>query len=571
MLWTIIDRQIQFLIQADFDTSANRQDVTTSRRNMRLLEAIANTFVKAVLQFCKHPALCYTWPMFLPSVNDLFSPMWAGVVKNIRTLLSTTPILKTRHSKELRMIDKVVILLPELQDDNAEPLLDCEVEDPFLSGDYLPDSVEILQQYGLKRPRSRLLFDLLRLDLERRSSTMRSNSTSADWHSRIARLLIKYSPRHQTEIRELTLLPLRHGGGLSSTKFVAADHDQVYLPYSGGVIIPTCLNLSVLDATAVANEDRKALFVQLGAVEASAAIMRAKVLQSSALSESSIAVGSSKEALDFLYLTHQPTDSRGEFNDISIWNADGLVTKPHQEEIYLPSTHAYGAEALFKGLHGASEFRVAFVHSVYLEDIPASTQQNHPSWKRWLYDYVGIRKRVRLLTQDGSNLSNAWILVTKHRHEKVLGLLEYLWKYEGTKITTSSALKAMIAETNATKLCGKELLFPCTLGETYMPFPNLRQLCEHYMEPNEQFPFLNFEDLESTETLSTKWMFLHTNFGVGKDDCREFLLSVLQWIKILNPKASLLRRQQRVMDLYVAIDAKCTADLQRSGISRSTL
>lgn len=538
---------------------------------MRLLEAIADTFVKAVLQFCEHPALCYTWPMFLPSVNDFFSPMWAGVVTNIKALLSTTPILKTRHSKKLRKIDKVVILVPEFEDHNAEPLLDSKVEDPFLSGDYLPDSVEILRQYGLKRQRPGLLFELLRLDLDRWPSTMRSTSTSADWHSRIAKLLIKHSPHHQTEVRELALLPLRHGGGFFSTKFVAADHDRVYLPYSEGVIIPTCVDLSVLDANAVANEDRKALFVQLGAVEASAAIMRAKVLQSSALSKSRIAVGSSKEALDFLYLTHQPTDSRDELKDISIWNADGSFTKPHQEEIYLPSTHAYGAEAFFKGRHGAFEFHVAFAHSVYLEDIPTSTRPNHPSWKSWLYEYVGIRKRVRLLTQDGSKLSNTWRLVTKHRHEKVLGLLEHLWRYEGAKIATSPALIAMIAETNATKLCGAELLFPCTLGETYIPFPNLRQLCECYMEPNEQFPFLKFEDLESTETLSTKWMFLHTNFGVGKDDGWEFLLSVLEWIKRLNPKASLLRRQQRVMDLYVAIDAKCTADLQRSKISRSTL
>lgn len=114
-------------------------------------------------------------------------------------------------------------------------------------------------------------------------------------------------------------------------------------------------------------------------------------------------------------------------------------------------------------------------------------------------------------------------------------------------------------------------MVPCVLEETYMPFPNLRRLREHFMEQQEQFPFLEIENLQSTETLSTKWMFLNTNFRVGKDEDWKFLMCILRWIKDSNPKASSLRRQQRVMDLYVAIDAKCTAELHGRSLARSTL
>jgi hypothetical protein len=567
--WTIADYQPQFLIQADFDTSANRQDVTTSRRNMRLLEVIANTFVKATLQFCEHPTLCYTWPKFLPSGHDSFSPMWLGVVKNIKAQLSTIPILKTRHSKGLQKIGKAVILVPEFQDHNTEPLLDCKVKDPFVARGYPPDCMDALRQCGLKRPGSDLLFELVQLDLESYHSKMKSESTSAVWHSSIARLLIKYGPSHQAEVRKLALLPLR--GGPFGAKFVTAGYGRVYLPTTEGIPIPRCVDLSVLEVTAVVNEDRKALFVKLGAVEALVANVRADVLHSRTLSKSTFWLGDSKEALCYLYLTHRPQNDQNELRDIFIHSADGRPVKPHQEDCYLPSTHTYGPGALFGGDHGAPKFRIAFANSGYLEDVPKSLRPDHPSWERWLYDYVGIRERVRLLSSSERNLSDAWIHVTEHLPDKVLGLLEYLWQFEGTKIASNSILTAMISKTDARKLCVKELMFPCVLQETYMPFPNLRRLREHFMEQHEQFPFLQIENLQSTETLSTKWMFLNTNFRVGKDDDWKFLMCILRWIKNFNPKASSVLRQQRVMDLYVAIDAKCTTELHTSLLSRFTL
>ncbi|RBR16331.1 hypothetical protein FVER53590_05926 [Fusarium verticillioides] len=102
----------KFLIHSDFDTNANRQDiVTTSRRNFDLRDWVASAFFQAVLQFCEHPTLCYTWPMFLPSSSDAGSDaFWSGLNHEIQRLMKKTPVLKSRNRVDLRLIGDVVIL-----------------------------------------------------------------------------------------------------------------------------------------------------------------------------------------------------------------------------------------------------------------------------------------------------------------------------------------------------------------------------------------------------------------------------------------------------------------------------
>jgi hypothetical protein len=67
----------QFLIQADFVTLANRQDIVmTSRRNQGLIEAIADAFIAGVLQLCQHQTLEYQWMRYQPLEN---SYPWDGL------------------------------------------------------------------------------------------------------------------------------------------------------------------------------------------------------------------------------------------------------------------------------------------------------------------------------------------------------------------------------------------------------------------------------------------------------------------------------------------------------------
>ncbi|KAF5638186.1 uncharacterized protein FTJAE_5432 [Fusarium tjaetaba] len=163
----------KFLIHTDFDTNANRQDiVTTSRRNLDLRGWIASAFFQAVLQFCEHPTLCYSWPMFLPSSSDTSSDaFWSGLNQEIRSLMKKTPVLKSRNRIDLRAVGEVVFLPGEAQDAERHPLFDDPTKDLYLSPRYSQKAVNILIGYGLDVLNIQTFLNLLETDVHSPNST----------------------------------------------------------------------------------------------------------------------------------------------------------------------------------------------------------------------------------------------------------------------------------------------------------------------------------------------------------------------------------------------------------------
>ncbi|KAF5665414.1 hypothetical protein FCIRC_10567 [Fusarium circinatum] len=163
----------KFLIHSDFDTNANRQDiVTTSRRNLDLRGWIASAFFQAILQFCQHPTLCYSWPMFLPSSSDTSSDaFWSGLNHEIQSLMKKTPVLKSRNRIDLRPVGDVVFLLDEAKDAEGHPLFDDPTKDLYLSPRYSQKAVIILRGYGLEVLNIQTFLNLLETDLRSPNSS----------------------------------------------------------------------------------------------------------------------------------------------------------------------------------------------------------------------------------------------------------------------------------------------------------------------------------------------------------------------------------------------------------------
>lgn len=264
------------MIQSDFDTSANRQDIsTTSRRNLCLLPHIASAFVMAVLEFCEDPELCYAWPSFLPSLDDDMGDFWSPLARSIRDLIAETPVWRSRHGNSLRVIDSIMILPEDFMDSDGNPLLDDSSLDPFISTAYPAALEETLKEYGLRVGSFDLILRMLKSDLESSTSRVKSHVTSADFHSRISQLLSTIANEHEDGMRtlnELAILPLRNG------EWVPANSGPVYLPKTGEIDIPADVDFRILDPAAVANEDRRALFTHLGAVELSVSAVRSAIL-----------------------------------------------------------------------------------------------------------------------------------------------------------------------------------------------------------------------------------------------------------------------------------------------------
>ncbi|KAM7185751.1 hypothetical protein V8F20_011688 [Naviculisporaceae sp. PSN 640] len=556
-----------FLIQSDFDTSANRQDVlTTSRRNIALLDAIAAAFVKAVLEFCEHKDLCYTWPDFLPSPDAQYSSgFWEGLVSKLKACLSETPVLRSRHHTHLRLIRDVHIVGNDTVDANGDPLLDDPEKDVYVSGLYTSRATESLGKYGLSVGYAPQRLDALEADLMKPTSRMKSESTDADWHSRVAKLFSSYFTKKwqncTDRLKTIAFLPLRSG------EWVSANSGAIYLPTSNGFAVPHGLDIRVLDPKAVANQDRRGLFVLLGASEPSIESVRSLIQRVYWSASAPSDLSESKAHLHFLYYTHnQKQPAPTEFKSIRIFGHNNIPENPGHHDFYLPSHHAYGPETLLAATADAPGYPVTFLNPAYLKDEPDPPTPSHPKWTKWLRDTVGVRERLRLISRRGDSLSDIWRYVRDHRPEKLLGFLKYLWKYEESRIVSSKALIEEIKNTSATKLCVSKDCPPWsdwTLGNSWLPLPHLQRRAAAFMKENEPFPFLLVEDSVSVtaDDMKAEWAFLHTFLSVGKDENITFLLHILQLITNYNEER--IVDPERVLNLYIAIDAKCIGALDR--------
>lgn len=468
----------------------------------------------------------------------------------IKSLIFETPILKARHGGNLRQINDVVILVEGFMDVGDNPLLDDHTLNPFLSNRYSNVCKDILKDFGLKRMHTRLLISMLRDDLESPASRMKSDYHSAEWHSKLARLLM-LAPKEN--VKSLGLIPLRSG------EWVSASSMPIYLPTTRGISVPPEVDIKVLEPSAVANEDRKVLFEHLEIIEPSIADVRASIFRSYSSVHCRVSREDSKAHLHYLYVTQPLDDTETDFKSIYVYSEGGHVGYPHREDVYLRSGHSYGPEELLLPTDSAPGFQILLLHPTYLENAPIAPSLRHPSWREWLRKPVLLKESLSLFSSDGRTMSEACKYVSEHRPEKFLGLLKYLWKYEGKRISKNDDLVKIIKDIDASKFCMPNIL-ATNLDQTFLPLQSLQQVCARFMEEYEHFPFLKIDEVAALEELGSQWMFLHTAFSVGNDDDLNFLLEILWWIHrsgFNDFDTFPLSNPRRILDLYVSLDSKC--------------
>lgn len=514
----------------------------TSRRNLDLLNPIATAFVKAVLQFCEHPTLRYTWPQFLPSLDEP-TEFLQRLNQGIRDCLLRTPVLHSRHSARLKKLNDVVTLSADFMDGDNRPLIDDEKLDPYLSDKYPPTSYGILKQYGLKHNNASLVLKLLQRDLDKPDSRVKTYKCEK-WHSAFARLLRRVDT---SRLKCFAILPLENGS------WVSAQACSTLLPTTNGIPVPEGLPMAILDPSAVNNADRKSLYIYLGASEPHVSNVRACILTRYGLFSGLVGLEASRSHLHFLYKSHRPKNTKEELKDIYIYESSGFHFSAYSTDFFLRSNQPYGPQMLLGARNGSPGLYVNYLHPAYLEDVPAVTDTTHPSWERWLHRTLGVRERLRLVSRDGDSLSDTWKFVAKHRPEKLLGLLKYLWTYEGSDVSRRPDLIAAIRGTSAQDLCSPRLSSPCTLQQTYLPLTTLRHECRRFLGEAVEFPFLELEGFSSSPESSASWMFLHSSFLVGTNQDLTFYLDILTHMKITERKPLPVRRDQQVLDLYATM------------------
>lgn len=474
---------------------ANREDiVTSSLRNQDLCRQLGGAFITGVKQMCKHPQLRFKWMRYLPSLTGplLDDPFWGILIETLRNQLADASIMVPRAApSQLRPMGQ--LRRHGSLDQYGNPLFN-DLQQPdavYLSQNYDVTDLATLRGFGLKGIHFGQILSRVEADLRSSSSRMRSPETDNDWHSRAANVLLypfKNSSANWSipNVKALTLLPLCNG------QWVKTGDNTVYFSATiDGIEIPRGLGLWLVDPVAASQPCRKELFLALGAEVASSETIRSLIFNHIVTGPQgdSFFKDTSIVFLRFLYLTHPENAPVGVYDQFEFLTASLEVAIPSQHDLYLEDdTSRYGPAKL--------ELAVHFLHPDYLNDPPVDLK----AWKLWLYKFVGIRTRLRLVCNDEFgqvSLAEEVLHVAEHRPTKFVGLLHNLLTIGNNKANLTDVLAQQLLSMDV--LCDGRQMIP--LANTIFPLPGLRQLAARFMDPNEDLPFLKLETTVSDENL----------------------------------------------------------------------
>lgn len=515
------------MIHSDFDTNASREDILVdSERNVALLDWIAKAFVRAAKQFSEQDdtLLSYEWPLFLPTTEGESDRFWSHLDRKIHEGIKSTPLFRSRHWIIRRELPKLCILPSDAQMEDGSPVLEDAAEDIYLSPRYSAEVRSKLRQpaYGLKTLSRDKFLALLRRDIAHFGSKMRMKDPKSEWHSVVAKLILKIG-KSGRRIDNIELLPLQNG------TWITATDKPIYLPTLGGFSIPEGLNLQVLDPSSVAVDARRELFKWLGATEASLNTVRSSILEGFMNTTSSDPLNH----LRFLYQTSPPEmklyvqEPEGSFMSIYVPGPNQLKLWPSLSDVYLlKESDPYGPHAL---LSDCDAITVTYADPILLRDPPPRPSEKHKTWEEWLHGCIGIRSHLRLLNLSNTELSETSRYVLSQKPSVFLGLLEYLWKDLPTTLRRNDNLRQHIGDLDASSICNFE--DELALQQCWFPLASLRETVEQYMENPAAFPFLHIEGQnDSFNEIPRKWAFLCSDFQVSKDNDLSFLLDILRYI-----------------------------------------
>ncbi|KAH8698523.1 hypothetical protein BGW36DRAFT_376264 [Talaromyces proteolyticus] len=564
-----------FLIHTDFVTNASRQDIeSSSARNIRLLDGIAEAFIKATSHFCEHSTLRYLWMRYLPQQSDYpWDDFWGKLLKTIYYKLQKLPVLWTRSHNNLRPIQGMRRLKYDMLDGKGNPLFSDSNPERYLASEYSATDLEKLNNCGLESMQTEEFLDKVRLDLDKNSqSVVKASATDEDWHSRLAKFLISALRNYPDKIRSFGIIPLIGG------RWTASRNTTIYYSHAKQHPIPTDLGLNLVDPQAVRNPERKRLFDSLGVKNPKISNTRKLIFDK--YEYNSITVrdfATSRNHLVFLYLTTHLNMVNDKMDSISYLRLNILDQKcrckwPQNDIVYFSDDKPYGAKELFQAINHDTRSQkivpgldVSFMHHEYMESPPSQPEGEHRSWRTWLRDMLHISDAIplfsnrALLTPD-YHLSDECLYVAKHRPEKFLGFLLENWKEsDSEKINTTPRLTKDLLQLKV--LCANGTMHP--LGRTYLQIDEHKN-ANRFFEDTEFFPWLRIEATLSNVATLSKLQVLTTRLGFGyfKSDV-EFYLRILLYIHLSNLDASELKKETRIYDLYSRIEARYRESVDR--------
>ncbi|KAH9046334.1 hypothetical protein EDB83DRAFT_2227590 [Lactarius deliciosus] len=387
-----------FIVQADFITSASREDVLADREwNRALLRSIIDTFLLAVNRFADHPTLRNVWFRYLPeSISDSF---FCYVEHKLMVELQHRPILRSSNGTYVRA-SQLIILPMSFRDDFDAPLIP-EAHLPrgmyYLSSDYGSYGRDelILRRLGVRE----MTDDDFLAGLAKMDQASLFGAQNAAWHDSVATCLLRlprpsFGKGIRAEVTLLRILPLHNGSWA-----IASLASRLMFP-PAGVDIPVDLDLQSIAPGIPMFSPRYQLFVRLGVTLPNPATIALKILLAGGPRSVMNRVSHARFFFEHREVSNMPSAAR-------LRLIDERCEAAQADELYLDLPGEDGALALRDAL---SPLTARFLHPDYLSAYPEEAHDpdnetdedevrpnTRSKWIAWLRDNVGLNVVPRVL------------------------------------------------------------------------------------------------------------------------------------------------------------------------------
>lgn len=542
----------KFLIQADFVTQANREDIVHSKRNQAILKGVAKAFTDAMVMFCKHPSLRYQWMRYLPE-DSIANEFWGKLWILVRKKLERTPLLEPWSGNGLYEPSDLEKLSKRYIAEDQSPLLpDLEGAEIYLSPKYLRVDCQILERLGTITLQWSNFIDRLEADLNiPDNSKWRFMKENADWRTRICKLLsadcTQNHPIKQRRLRNLALIPLRDGRWVSR-----ASEPKIYFPETDGVSIPADIGFNLVCPMAAKNAAWVDLLLNLGVMRCPQdSVISSIHRRYNATNLDNFKVFNAVAHIQYLYW-FLPKDHSSLAPQLRLANQHGSLLKKDQYLYFPDDGDEYSPSKLFKQDDQLPGHPVNYLHEDYLKSIEPNIIHNGRPWMRWLEEIAGVRRIPELCAKSHDGLSKEFRYIVNHQSNKLLGTLKRGWAYY--RLQMNDAVEGELRN-SAVLLENRRRV---SLLRTFLPFPKLKKIAAK-LRIADAYPFIAISELLRDEE-RLEWIFVK-DLQVGIEENLGFYLLALETFQTINPAINTTSGRNRLAKIYQNIQSKCSEDL----------
>lgn len=541
----------KFLIQADFVTAANREDVVHSKRNQAVLRGVARAFADAIIVFCEHPWLMYQWMRYLP--EDLIThEFWGTLWDLIRVELEQTPLLESWSGRGLYKPSDLERVPKKFLTKDQRPLLpDLKGAEVYLSPQYTEADFQILKRLGTKSLQWSKIIDRLDADLRNPSGSKWRLIKNDEWRTQICNLLQMSSTKnlsnHYQRLRTLALVPLRDDIWVSS--FL---RPKIYFPKTNGIPIPTDLGLDLVCPLAVENVAWVGLLSDLGTMSCPQQVVISLIRKRyDSINLANFKLFNAVAHIRYLY-SFLPKEHSSLLPQVRLANQHGSLLKNDQYLYFPDEGDDYSPAKLFQQDAHHPGHPVNYLHKDYLEAVDTETVHNGRQWTRWLEETFSIRRIPELRAKSHNGLSKEFQYIVGYRSNRLLGTLKRGWAYYRPQF--NNILEGELRNSSVLLENGRRT----SLLSTYMPFPKLKQIAAELCIAD-AYPFIAMSELIKDEEI-LDWIFVK-DLQIGIEDGLAFYLSALKTFKKINPAPKSTSAKDQLVRIYQNIQSKCSEGL----------